>query len=252
MTSFGLITIATGRYRSFLPGLLSSAQTHLVGLETAFVLSDGPPPVIDGLDIRWLRWGHLAWPFPTLLRHRAITAYAEQFMKMDLLLHIDADMRFVGPVCISCQNLFAVAHPGFGGASRQILPYETDPTSMAYVAAEHGGLYVAGGVQGGQTASYLEACATMAAWVQTDLDRNHVPLWHDESIWNRYVIDHPEALVLPDSHCTPESSADGSTLIVALDKKHSRMRQIPLRQRLHQTALKLHRRLHSLTSKIRG
>ncbi|MEN9504379.1 MAG: histo-blood group system transferase 1 [Actinomycetota bacterium] len=241
--SVALVVLATGKYLEFVPAMVRSAERHVTGLAAAFVLSDQRPAEMDGLDVRWLPWGHTPWPLSTMVRYRAMTAYADRLVSFRTILHVDADMEFVGAVDLSeCQGLFAVRHPLQADRSPADLPFERRCASRAYVAAEEGTVYVAGGVQGGSSPAYLEACATMAEWIQDDLDAGLTPVWHDESIWNRYCITHPPAVVLPVEYCTPDVRRTPDSRILALTKDHDRYRDVPAsvraRRRLHRLAMK--------------
>ena len=221
-----LIVVATGLYGRFLPDLISSATKHVTGLHRVFVLSDERPPSDDFAT--WLPWGHLPWPYPTLLRYRAISAYADTLRDSDVLVYVDVDMLFTGEVDLREPNgLISVIHPGFEKAAPADFPFERREASRVSVRPGQGANYFAGGVQGGTTEAYLEACAAMAGWVQEDLDRDVIPVWHDESVWNRWCIDHPPSFVLDSVYCTPEGQRDARTRIVALDKNHDVLRQTP-------------------------
>jgi histo-blood group ABO system transferase len=242
-----LIVMATGRYIEFLDSLLASARLHVRGLDEVFVLSDRRPNTKDG--VRWLPWGHLAWPYPTLLRYRAISSYREVLAEAEVLLYVDVDMRFVGDVDLTlADGLIAVQHPGFSKASSEDFPYERRSESCVSVAIGLGTTYFAGGVQGGVASEYLAACVEMATWVQSDLDRELIPVWHDESVWNRRCVARPPKLVLSPSYCTPETQKRHDTRIVALDKDHDKFREVSMRDR----ALKAGRfRIRQAHSKLR-
>ena len=38
-----------------------------------------------------------------------------------------------------------------------------------------------------------------------DLNKNYIPIWNDESIWNRYLFDNPPEIVLTPSYIYPDS-----------------------------------------------
>ncbi|GAW51913.1 MULTISPECIES: hypothetical protein [unclassified Nocardioides] len=225
-TRVGLIVIATGRYVEFVDQLLASAHEHVAGLHRLYVLSDRRPP--DDPRIVWLPWGHIGWPYPTLLRYRAIAAHQDILRECDILVYSDVDMRFVASFDMTqIRGIFAVSHPGYVGATPDSLPYERNPASQAYVPVGSGLEYFAGGVQGGRAEIYLDACEQMAARVQEDLNAGIVPVWHDESIWNGWLIDHPPDLVLGSEYCTPETAAGPQSVLLALDKDHARLRGTP-------------------------
>lgn len=225
-----LVIIATGRYDRFLPSLVASARTHVVSLHRVFVLADVRPPT--SLGVTWLPWGHVGWPYPTLLRFRAISAYADELSDTDILVYVDVDMLFTGEVDLTrVDGLVAVQHPGFVSTHPSAFPYERRPESRVHILEGSGTHYLAGGVQGGAVASYLLACSAMSAWVQQDLAAGVVPVWHDESVWNKWCLENPPSSLLDPTYCTPEPQRGAGTRIVALDKNHDVIREVPMPQR---------------------
>jgi len=246
MTSVGLVVIATGSYQQFLPKLISSAERFLAGLTAVYVISDRRPELDTSVALHWLPWGHTDWPYPTLLRYRAMTAYSAKLSGVDFLLHIDADMEFVGPVNLAAfSDTFAVLHPGFAGKDRSLYPYESRLSSSAYIKPSSGLKYVAGGVQGGRTLAYLDACSMMAAWIQQDLDNGLIPVWHDESIWNKYCCEYPLVAILGSEYCRPDYDPGLSPRILALSKDHDRVRGISSVGRLKRSAERARRKARS-------
>lgn len=224
MTTVGLVTMATGRYIEFIPALVASARQHLVGLGPVFVLTDATE--IGGAgEVRILPWEKLDWPLPTLLRYRAFTQYAQQLSEVDVLLYTDADMLFVGDVDIrDAAGLIAVRHPGYVNTAPADLPYERRTTSTACVPPGQGVAYFCGGVQGGCTAAYLEAAAEIDSAIAADQSKGVTAVWHDESQWNRYLLDHPASTQLGAEYCTPDVNRGDSSRILALTKDHAYFR----------------------------
>lgn len=250
--SVSLIVIATGLYASFIPTIVAGASSHLRGLHRVYALTDTRPDPNDLLT--WLPWGHMCWPYPTLMRYRAISAHQDILRESDVLLYIDVDMRIDGEVDVrSASGTIAVVHPGYSEANRDAFPYESRAESTSYVSPDEGLAYFAGGVQGGDAASYLSACAVIAESVQQDLASGVIPVWHDESAWNRYCIDRPPSIVLPPQYCSPEYFHDPDAVIVALDKNHDHLRQTPLRIRAERRLRRLRVRTRAAAARpLRG
>ncbi len=243
-TRVALVVIATGRYDRFVPALVEGARKHVVGLAGVYVLADRP---VRLPHTTWLPWGHLPWPYPTLMRYRALAAYREELADVDVLVYVDVDMRFEREVDFTdLQGLIAVRHPGFVRTAVEHFPYERRHESRASIPLGQGLQYFAGGVQGGRATAYLDACAQMCEWVQQDLDKDVVPVWHDESVWNRYCMEHPPAAVLPETYCSPEHERRGDAYIIALDKNHDELRETPFLVLLRRRSIGLRRRARRL------
>ncbi len=223
-----LLTVATGRYGAFLGPLYRSVREHLLRGHSlvAVLFSDGPPPDETGLPLVRVPIPHEPWPAPTLRRYHHFLRARSLLESFDLVLYTDADMRFCGPVGPEIAGrLVAVLHPGFWNAPRASFTYETRPESRAFVPAGRGRRYYAGGVQGGRPASFLAAAEAMAKAVDHDAARGITAIWHDESHWNRHLIDNPPDVELSPAYCYPElSGLPFERRILALDKDHATLR----------------------------
>ncbi len=218
-----LCVIATGKYRCFVPDLWNSARRHfLPGRDVRlFVFADAPPAV----QCKFIPTKHRPWPGPTLYRYHAMLAAERKLRACDYVFYCDADMRFAAPVGQEVLGaLTAVVHPGFAGRPTGEYTYERRPESRAYIAPGAGRHYYAGGFQGGRADAYLAAMESMRAAIDEDLRRGLVAVWHDESHWNRYCLDHPPEVVLPPAYCCPESWPMDGRKLLALDKDHGALR----------------------------
>lgn len=222
----GLVVAATGKYRRFVTALWLSAQKNwLQGhSRTLYLLTDVP---VDNLaDSITCFMGHERWPGPTLHRYRCMVAHENILRQCDYLYMCDADMAVIGTVGDEILgDLVATIHPGFFRRPPDQCTYDRNPQCGAYVPFNTSGRYYAGGFQGGQTSAYLEAVSEMARRIEKDEERGIIPLWHDESHWNRYLIDFPPTVELSPSYCFPEGwNLPFRPLIVALNKDHAEVR----------------------------
>jgi len=160
----------------------------------------------------------MQWPYPTLMRYHLFLQQEEYFKKFDYLFYIDLDMRIVNVVGdeILGDGLTAAQHPMYATKKELWPPYEPNPQSEAYIKrpgdlVDEGGkqrfrpLYFAGGVQGGRTRDFIKAMKEMKRMIDSDLSRNYIPIWNDESVWNKYLFDNPPAITLSPSYVYPDS-----------------------------------------------
>jgi len=115
------------------------------------------------------------------------------------------------------QGLTAAQHPMYALRKEWWPPYEPNQNSEAFiprpgkVIADAQGkprfmpLYYAGGFQGGKTEEWLTAMKEMRTMTDKDLNKNYIPIWNDESIWNKYLFKHEPAVVLTPSYIYPDS-----------------------------------------------
>lgn len=158
------------------------------------------------------------WPYPTLMRYHLFLQQEEYLKKFDYLFYLDLDMRIVNVVGdeILGDGLTASQHPMYALDRKFFPPYEPNPNSASYISRpgrilEENGksrfepLYYAGGFQGGKTEDFIKAMKGTKTIIDRDLNKNYIPIWNDESAWNKYLADNPPAVVLNPSYVYPDS-----------------------------------------------
>jgi histo-blood group ABO system transferase len=222
-----LCVIATGRYASFVEPLLASADKFfLPGHDVDYhVFSDTDFRSRPGVVWHLIR-NPKPWPWPTLHRYHIILDVREdEWEDYDYIYYIDADMRCVGGIGDEIfGKIVATEHPGFVGRQANCLTYERRPQSACSVPFGTGERYYAGGFQGGETKHFIAAMLTMQAMIDRDEGKGIVPVWHDESAWNKWIIDHRPDVVLPMAYCAPEHWNREGAKILALGKDVAEMR----------------------------
>lgn len=221
--SIGLLIMATGKYVNFVPPLVESAEKYFCTDHdiTYFVFTDGTLPPHD--RIVTVYQPRLGWPYDTMMRNQVYASHADLLESQDYLFAVDADMLFVDTMGDEILGeRVATQHPGFVGARGS---YETNPLSTAYIPESEGKQYFAGGFFGGSSEEFIKLVTTISNNIQTDLEKNLIAVWHDESHWNRYCIDNEPTVILNPSYCYPESwNMPYPKKLLALDKNHSEMR----------------------------
>ena len=219
----GLLVMATGKYTRFIDPLVESARKYFCKGHTVtyFVFTDGQIPLAE--DIVPIYQSRLGWPFDTMMRYHVYVKNAALFSDQDYLFACDADMLFVDTVGDEIlSERVATLHPGF---IAQRGSYDCNPQSLAYVATAEGDHYFAGGFYGGSRQEMLNIAHMLSSCIDQDLNRGIIPVWHDESYWNRYCIDYPPTLILSPAYLYPESwDIPYPKKLLALDKNHQEMR----------------------------
>ncbi len=222
--NIGLLVVATGRYVEFVTPLIKSANKHFCKNHnvTYFVFTnnyfDVPPNTVV------IHQDRLGWPYDTMMRYHVYLKNKELFSNQDYLFACDADMLFVDTVGDEILgDRVATIHPGYVGNRGT---YETNRRSRAYIAPQEGNHYFAGGFYGASVSEFLKLLETNIAHIDEDLKRGIIAIWHDESHWNRYCIDHKPTVILNPSYCYPESwHLNYPKKLLALDKEHSEYRK---------------------------
>ena len=134
------------------------------------------------------------------MRYHLFLNEEEKLKDYEYIYYLDADMRVVQKISDEILgNLTAAPHPGYVLDKKLIPPYEPNPESASYIhrlgqlVEEEPGkkrfypFYAAGGFQGGTTKSFLKAMKETKKLIDKDFDKNYIPIWNDESAWNKYL-----------------------------------------------------------------
>ena len=158
------------------------------------------------------------WPLPTLFRYHTFLQQEEKLSEYDYIFYCDIDMVFVNYVGdeILGEGLTAALHPMYALRQNFVAPYEPNPESAAYIKRsgkivyENGkpkfmSTYFAGGFQGGKTKEWIGAMKAMREMIDKDFAINFIPIWNDESVWNKYLFNNSPNIVLSPAYIYPDS-----------------------------------------------
>ena len=169
-------------------------------------------------NVQLFQTDSVEWPYPTLLRYSLFLQQEEKLKEYDYVFYCDIDMKFVNVVGdeILGQGLTSAQHPMYALSNQYWPPYEPNPESEAYIPRpgkvlnQNGKprfmpLYHAGGFQGGKSDVWIKAMKEMKEMIDKDLNKNYIPIWNDESIWNKYLFLNPPEIVLTPAYIYPDS-----------------------------------------------
>lgn len=243
----GILIIATGRYEQFFEQLYDSFEEFCLPghPKTYFYLTDSKAENLP-YNVEKFYIERQGFPKDTLFRYKYFLSIEKEILEseVDCLFYTDIDMKAIaklGDEILPSKNtpIIAVAHPGFYKISKGTP--ETRKISKAYInPKEHRDYYIAGGFQGGLTHNYLEACKRLNDMIDEDYNKNIIPVWNDESMWNRYYTSNLSKFkILSPSYVYPESKYNKpqnkvhykqlkglKPVLLALDKDHKWFRTV--------------------------
>jgi hypothetical protein len=227
----GFLIIATGKYTRFVRPLVDSINSFVLpGVDKAFKVFTDAPWVDE--SINFIQIPHEPWPGPTLHRFKNFIDVWDRILG-DQLVYVDADTRFVAPAGEEMLGrCVPVRHCGFIGSRGS---YETRPESACYVSPEEGREYYGGGFYSLERAYARHAFNECMELIEKDEANGIVPVWHDESAWNRFLINEPPSAELSPSYHYPENhpyiqgkwASQGvryDPILLLLDKNHEEIR----------------------------
>lgn len=232
----GLLLIATGKYDSFIQGLISSADQFFLTEKydiTYYIFTDSKIQPLTKRKFKVIPIKHRPFPYASMDRFQHFTNNANQLSGESYLYYCDVDSKFVAKIGEEIiGETVGVQHCGYIG---QQGPYETNSLSTSFVSKDQQSTYFGGGFSGGTSEKYLALSKWCAESLQQDLDNNIIPVWHDESIINKYYsINKPSVILSPSFHY-PESNKEHyrkiwkeqtfEPKILLLDKAHSEIRK---------------------------
>ena len=226
-----ILTIATNKYIQFVEDLYDNIEENFLnGHEIeGLIFTEHEVETSDNIKISQI--DHESWPMPTLKRYNYFMKEAEHISKYDYCFYFDVDMGLVAKVGDEVlSDLVATMHPYQSFSPKEQRSYDRNPLSLAYVSpGDEGEHYYAGGFNGGKTEEFLKMSKVISDRVTKELERDIIPLWHDESHMNRYLIDNPPSLTLTPSYCFAEEQMGNPNYpyepkIIALKKNHTELR----------------------------
>lgn len=204
-------------YWPFISEMITSARKFfLKGHQVDFILWTDMPED-SPIDAKIIPTEPMTWPMPTLHRYHLFLRQEELLKEYDYVYYIDADMKFVSRVGDEViGNLVCAPHPGYYVKKAFVPPYEPNKKSTAYIprpgkVVEEGGVkrlmpfYAAGGFQGGRSDKFIEAMKVMSEMIDKDFKNGYIPIWNDESVWNKYLFLNPPDVYLDPSYVYPDS-----------------------------------------------
>jgi len=209
MEKIAIITIATGKYISLFNYLQKSIfDKFLINHErTIFLFTDTNYDQNNNIKIKKI--SHLPWPLNTLLRFNYFDTITDELKQYDLIYYIDSDIivhdiidKEIFP---NNYNEIVCAEHFWGFKSSD--PYETNKNSTAYVNINDSNFnpeYCQACFFGAYTNSFLKMTEDLRNNINLDLKNNIISKWHDESHFNKYILNNPKK-ILKNSYTHPTS-----------------------------------------------
>ena len=190
MAKIALLTIATDKYISFLEPLHKSIFLNFLPdhEKTLFVFTDKD---INYTNTNTIKINHLPWPITTLMRFFYFTNIADVLKTFDYVYYIDSDMLVhsnINEEILPVNNEIIATKHFYQQHSTGT--YETNTKSTAYIEVTDAlyGKYCQACFFGANSQTFVKMSEELNQNINIDLKNNYIALWHDESHFNKYIL----------------------------------------------------------------
>ena len=205
MESIGWLVIGTNRYRDLAIRCLASIRANYKGaLKSRYFLFTDHPEMCDPEWVHTFRVSHEQFPGISLKRYGHFHRRANYLASCTYLFYVDADMEFVEVGDEILGKRVVVQHPAFVNTPGPDCPFDRNPACRASIPNDYQGPYFQNCFQGGDSADFLKMSRRLARRIRADLRDGVMPLWHDESHMNRYMVEHTPTRVLHPGYAFPD------------------------------------------------
>ena len=205
MASIAWLVIGTNRYLDLALHCLESIRSNYRGsLDQGFILFTDQ---VEKCPFEWVKIveiPHEPFPMVTINRYKYFNLFSKSLKKYDYIFYVDADMKFV---CVGDEILgkrVVTHHPAFVHETGIKCSFDRNPRCMAWVPDSYQGPYFQNCFQGGEARVFLKMSRCLARRIKIDLRNKIMPLWHDESHMNWYMVHNSPTRVLHPGYAYPD------------------------------------------------
>jgi histo-blood group ABO system transferase len=216
--------VATGKYIKFVNDIITDLNKHFCRGHKVEVLLFTDDKTYKHNDMKTTIYPTKQKGFPgdTLYRYHYIHTAKQQLINTDYIFYIDVDYKIITDVRL--HDIFPIGEKGIVATNHlfNITPKirktniigtpETNNMSTAYISPDEFMLsYFAGGFQGGSSHEFLNMCKQIMINIDIDDSNQVMAIWHDESHFNRYMLNNPPVKTLSQSYIYPEFCLNNPT-----------------------------------------
>lgn len=215
-----ILYISTGKYIRFWENFYNAANKNFLPRhEKTFFLFTDHDNIKVASNVVKIHQDQLPWPYITLKRYHFFDAIKDRLKEFDYIYFMNGDLLVSTPVHEEIfptdeQEFVVTLHPRYFMWNIDLVPYERNPKSKAYIPYGFGKYYVQGAFNGGTAKGFIKLIETLKEWTDIDLANDVIPIWHDESMLNKYLmlkLDNGHfPLILSPAYIYPEKYGHGA------------------------------------------
>ena len=231
MTKVAILYIGTGRYTIFWDEFYRSCEKNLLkNCEKHYFFFTDSEEFQNDEKITVVPQENLGWPLITALRYQILNKIKEELKEYDYAFFFNGNMEVIRPVgekeLLPTQEEGYIVAPLHSGNKRfksnHEFEYERNPLSTSYIPYGEGEYYFHAGLLGGRVQEFLEMLDVCENMMTEDLKHNFIPKFHDESVFNKYVLTRPHKILsnyyIHPTHGKPFLKLNPKVKIIQRDK----------------------------------
>jgi hypothetical protein len=188
----GILYIGIGRYSCFWKEFYQSCEAFLLpeAEKHYYVFTDNEKDFEGDERVEVFHQDDMGWPCNSLLRFKMFNRIKNRLEGHDYLFFFNSNAKFTSRILP--QDILPEEEDYAALCiedNPEKMSFEPRKESAAYVSKDQAHYYYSGALNGGKSKAYLHLIETCETIVDTDLRNGLMPLWHDESVLNRYLVD---------------------------------------------------------------
>lgn len=231
MKKVAILYIGTGRYTIFWDEFYRSCEKNLLrNYEKHYFFFTDNKEFKSNDKITVVSQENLGWPLITALRYKILNKIKDELRDYDYAFFFNGNMEVIRE--IKEEELIPTAEEGYIVAplhsgnkrmkSNYEFEYERNPKSTSYIPYGEGKYYFHAGLLGGRVKEFLEMLDICEKMMDDDLKNNFIPKFHDESVFNKYVLTRPHKILsnyyIHPTHGKPFLKLNPKVKIIQRDK----------------------------------
>lgn len=231
MTKVAILYIGTGRYTIFWDEFFKSCEKNLLrNCEKHYFFFTDSKEFESNEKITIVEQDNLGWPLITALRYKILNKVKNELQDFDYAFFFNGNMEVIREV--KEEELLPTEEEGYIVAplhscnkrvkSNNEFDYERNEISTSYIPYGEGKYYFHAGLIGGRVKETIEMFDTCEKMMDDDIAKNFIPKFHDESVFNKYVLNRPYKILsnyyIHPTHGKPFVKLNPKVKIIQRDK----------------------------------
>lgn len=186
----GILYIGIGRYVCFWPDFFKSCEEKLVteAEKRYYVFTDQEGQIEPHERVKVYHQDDMGWPLNSLFRFKMFNRIKDQLTDNDYLFFFNSNAKVMLPVTAADILPDEEDYSALCMATDNQLGHETRKESAVSVQPGETRYYFSGALNGGKCKAYLELISACNDLADTDLRNGIMPIWHDESVVNKFLV----------------------------------------------------------------